>query len=80
VSVIKELLQATNQDGTPNLPLRQKGAALAHKYPKYLEAAEDESGEDLLPDGVILLYPIPPDARAGEEPRPPEEQQGTRAE
>ncbi len=58
-SVIRELLQATNQDGTPNRLLRQKGAELAYKHPKYLEAAEDEAGEELLPEGVILRYPMP---------------------
>jgi hypothetical protein len=83
VSVIKELLEATNQDGTPNLLLREKGAALALKHPGYLEAAEDESSEELLPEGVILLYPVPPgvleDEDEGEEPRSLKEPAGTGA-
>jgi hypothetical protein len=59
-SLIRELLEATNPDGTPNLPLRDKGAELAYKHPEYLEAAEEESGQDLLPEGVIVVYPLPP--------------------
>ncbi len=58
-SLIRDLLEATNPDGTPNLPLRDKGAELAYKHPDYLEAAEEESGQDLLPEGVIVLYPLP---------------------
>ena len=77
-SLIRELLEATNPDGTPNLPLRDKGAELAYKHPDYLEAAEDESGKDLLPEGVILLYPLP-DGAEDEEPRPLEEPAGTGA-
>jgi hypothetical protein len=74
-SLIRELLEATNPDGTPDLRLRDKGAELAYKHPDYLEAAEEESGKDLLPEGVILIYPLPPD----EEPGPIEERAGTEA-
>jgi hypothetical protein len=79
-SRIRELLEATNPDGTPNLPLRNKGAELAYKHPDYLEAAEEESGKDLLPYGVVLRYPVPPEALEDKQPRPFEEQEGTRAE
>ncbi len=81
-SVIRELLQATNEDGTPNRFLRQKGAELAYKHPDYLEAAEEEAGEDLLPKGVILVYPLPPGELGPDHPEQPEpaEPDGTRAE
>ncbi len=58
-SLIRELLEATKQDGTPNFPLRDKGAELAIKYPDYLEAAEEESGKDLLPEGAVVFFPLP---------------------
>ncbi len=44
---------------TPNFPLRDKGAELAIKYPDYLEAAEEESGKDLLPEGAVVFFPLP---------------------
>jgi hypothetical protein len=53
---IRDLLTATNPDGTPNLVLRLKG----------LEMWVELEGEaDPLPPGVRAVIPVPPDQREG---------------
>ena len=57
--VIRELLEATDEDGNPNILLRRKGAELVRRYPDAFAAeAEGDEGE-LLPRGVVVLYPTP---------------------
>jgi hypothetical protein len=57
--VVRDLLAAVQADGvTPDLRLRQKGVEAYLKNPALLDA-EDE--EELLPDGVVLVYPRSPD-------------------
>lgn len=54
--VVRDLLEANNTDGTPNMALRQRGAELYAKAPEMLDMTEDEGDETLLP-GVILRFP-----------------------
>jgi hypothetical protein len=56
-AVVRDLLNATNTDGTPNQELRRRGAELFIKNPKLLDA-EDAPDDTMLP-GVILLFPRP---------------------
>jgi hypothetical protein len=68
--VIRELLEANDEDGNPNYLLRDKGAELVHRYPDAFaaEAAGDEG--ELLPHGILVVYPVPPELRLD---GPPEE-------
>jgi hypothetical protein len=67
--VVRDLLLAVKPDGTPDLAMRHKGVlAMRHKgveaymkNPALLEGEGDE--EELLPDGVLLVYPVPPALR-----------------
>jgi hypothetical protein len=61
------MLRAVNKDGTPNLAIRQKGVEAWLKNPEAVEG-EDEDVNSLLPEGVRLLYPIPPGAHPEETP------------
>jgi hypothetical protein len=54
-AVVRDLLNATNTDGTPNQELRRKGAELFIKNPKLLDA-EDAPDDTMLP-GVVLRFP-----------------------
>jgi len=54
-AVVRDLLHATNSDGTPNQELRRKGAELFVKNPKLLDA-EDAPDDTMLP-GVVLRFP-----------------------
>ena len=62
--VVRDLLVAEKPDGTPDLVMRQKGVEAYMKNPALLEG-DDEA--ELLPDGVIVVYPVPPEARAAAE-------------
>jgi hypothetical protein len=58
--VVRDLLVAEKPDGSPDFALRQKGVEAYSKNPALLEG-EDEA--ELLPDGVLEVYPVPPSAR-----------------
>ncbi len=62
---VRLMLRAVNKDGIPNLAIRQKGVEAWLKNP---EAVEGEDVNSLLPEGVLLLYPIPPGAHPEETP------------
>lgn len=54
--VVRTLLEATKENGDPDMALRQRGAELYAKAPELLDLTEDEGDESLLP-GVILRFP-----------------------
>jgi hypothetical protein len=58
--VVRDLLVAEKPDGTPDLGMRQKGVEAYMKNPALLDGDDEE---DLLPDGVLLVYPVPPSLR-----------------
>jgi hypothetical protein len=58
--VVRDLLVAEKPDGSPDFALRQKGVEAYSKNPALLEG-EDEA--ELLPDGVMEVYPVPPSLR-----------------
>jgi hypothetical protein len=60
-TAVYELLTAEHEDGRPNLVLRQKGLDAYVRNPALIEG--EEEAEALLPDGVMLVYPVPPSAR-----------------
>lgn len=59
--VIRDLLEADDKDGYPNYLLRDKGAELAHKYPDAFAAEAEGDEEELLPHGIYVVYPRPPE-------------------
>jgi hypothetical protein len=59
--VIRELLEANDEDGNPNYLLRDKGAELVHRYPDAFAAEAEGDVEELLPHGIFVVYPRPPD-------------------
>ena len=50
---LEELLQATEDKGEPDLPLRTRGAELALKYQAQLEPEGEE--DELLPEGAFVV-------------------------
>jgi hypothetical protein len=59
--VVRDMLAAVRPDGRPDLAIRQKGVEAYMKNPELIDA-EDEA--ELLPYGVIEVYPVPPSVRA----------------
>jgi hypothetical protein len=57
--VIRELLEANDEDGNPNYLLRDKGAELVHRYPDAFAAEAEGDVEELLPHGIYVVYPRP---------------------
>lgn len=56
--VLRELVEATDANGDPNMALRQRGAELYAKAPEMFDIV-DEDGEDALLPGVVLRFPHP---------------------
>lgn len=68
--VVRDLLDACDDDGEPAHGLRKMGAELALKYGEQLADPDlEDEATDALPAGVVLLYPDEPgSAWDGEEP------------
>ena len=62
--VVRDMLTAVRPDGRPDFATRQKGVEAYMKNPELIEG---EDTTELLPDGVIEVYPVPPEARAAVE-------------
>jgi hypothetical protein len=53
---VRDLLNATNSDGSPNQELRRKGAELFVKNPKLLDA--EDADDEMLPGcHQIIVFP-----------------------
>ena len=63
-AVVRDLLAATKPDGTPDFAMRQKGVEAWMKNPALIEGEEDV--EELLPDGMLVVVPVPPHLRDSE--------------
>ena len=59
--VVRDMLTAVRLDGRPDFAVRQKGVEAYMKNPELIEGDEEA---ELLPYGVIEVYPVPPEARA----------------
>jgi hypothetical protein len=58
--VIRELLETNDKDGNPNYTLRKKGADSVNGYPEGFAAGAEGDQEELLPHGILVVYPVPP--------------------
>jgi len=59
--VVRDMLTAVHPDGTPDFAIRQKGVEAYMKNPELIEG---EDTTELLPYGVMEVYPVPPESRA----------------
>lgn len=58
-NVLEALLGATTDTGEPAHLLRAKGAELLLKYKKQFEGLGEDEYDDVLPEGVYRVYPLP---------------------